>query len=183
MKPTEELIQEHKAIEQMLAILETASTRLERRETVETGDLARMIEFFKVFADGCHHTKEEEMLFPAMERAGVGREHGPVGVMLHEHAVGRNHIRQMSDALAAITGGDADAAARFVGHARAYINLLAAHIQKENFVLFPMADRVLTEEQQRQIAADFERIETERIGKGKHEEFHQLLYRLEGVYT
>jgi hemerythrin-like domain-containing protein len=183
MKPTQELVQEHKAIEQMLAILETACTRLEGREVVETDDLARMIEFFRVFADGCHHTKEEELLFPALECAGVGREHGPIGVMLHEHVTGRNHIRQMSDALATMTRGDAEATACFVGHAHAYINLLAAHIQKENFVLFPMADRLLTEEQQRKLEADFERIETERIGKEKHEEFHRLLDTLESVYS
>jgi hemerythrin-like domain-containing protein len=56
------------------------------------------------------------------------------------------------------------------------------HIEKENKVLFPMADVHLTLEVQQGLARDFEKLELEEIGAGKHEEFHQLLHELKGVY-
>lgn len=183
MRPIQELVQEHNAIERMLGVLESACSRLERVETVETEDLGNIVEFFKLFADGCHHTKEEELLFPAMERMGVGRDRGPIGVMLSEHELGRKHIREMSNAIREMTHGDPEARLRFARNGLAYIGLLSAHIQKENHILFPMADRVLSEETQQQLARDFQRIETERVGDGKHLEFHQLLDRLESRYA
>jgi hemerythrin-like domain-containing protein len=40
------------------------------------------LEFFRGFADKCHHCKEEDRLFPCMEARGIPREGGPIGVML-----------------------------------------------------------------------------------------------------
>ena len=54
-----------------------------------------------MFADKCHHGKEEDVLFPELEKAGIARQGGPIGVMLHEHVSGREFIRRMSEALPA----------------------------------------------------------------------------------
>lgn len=74
MQATEVLKTEHRAIELMLRILDNVSDRLERGETVDTGDLEAMVEFIRVFADRCHHAKEEDHLFrPWRRRASPGR--------------------------------------------------------------------------------------------------------------
>jgi hemerythrin-like domain-containing protein len=105
-KPTEELMKEHSAIQLMLEILSEACTRLESGGKVVVTDLKKMLEFLKEFADGCHHAKEERHLFPALERAGIPRERGPIGVMLAEHNLGRSHIRRMSSAISGLAAGD-----------------------------------------------------------------------------
>ena len=181
-KPTEELMKEHSAIQLMLEILSEACTRLESGGKVVVTDLEKMLEFLKEFADGCHHAKEERHLFPALERAGIPRERGPIGVMLAEHNLGRSHIRRMSSAISGLAAGDTRAKEEFVQNARAYVHLLTMHIEKENKVLFPMADVHLPLEVQQGLARDFEKLELEEIGAGKHEEFHQLLHELKGVY-
>jgi hemerythrin-like domain-containing protein len=144
MTPTEELMQEHSAITSMLQILERRCSLLDAGKDVPATDIQKMMEFFKVFADGCHHAKEELHLFPALEQAGVPREHGPIGVMLGEHDLGRKYVRGMGEAFERYMVGEKNQARMFSQNARSYINLLVAHIEKENQVLFPLADRVLS---------------------------------------
>jgi len=182
MKATEELMQEHTAIMLMLDIMENACARFEAGRQVPLEHLAQILDFLKTFADGCHHSKEEEYLFPALEAVGIPREQGPIGVMLSEHALGRKYVSGMADAVASLQSRDQSAVQTFVREARAYINLLRMHIYKENNILFPMADLRLTDVRQANLLRAFDRIETERIGAGKHEEYHLLLKTLKNIY-
>jgi len=110
MKATEELRKEHSAIEVMLGILEEISARLESGAKVDPDHLERILEFIRIFADKCHHGKEEDFLFPAMEKAGIPREGGgPIGCMLSEHDMGRERVKGMTEALARFRGGDSGA--------------------------------------------------------------------------
>ncbi len=67
-------------------------------------------------------------------------------------------------------------------NAQGYVSLLRDHIEKENNILFVIADDHLAEGKQEELFKGFERIEVERIGIGKHEEFHGLLKKLSGIY-
>lgn len=182
MRPTEVLMDEHRAIQAMLGILGNACRRLEAGEAVDADDLEQMLEFIQVFADRCHHGKEEDLLFKAMEEAGVPREGGPIGVMLQEHDQGRQFVRGMREALARYRAGDSGARVDFARNGRSYAALLSQHIQKEDNILYPIADMHLTDQQQRELAEGFARVEEERIGPGQHEAFHRLLERLGRVY-
>ncbi|MGZ9190578.1 MAG: hemerythrin domain-containing protein, partial [Nitrospira sp.] len=63
-----------------------------------------------------------------------------------------------------------------------YTQLLLAHIDKEDNVLYPIADARLTAETQAALSVAFERVEEERVGHGRHEAFHALMDRLSGEY-
>lgn len=182
MRPTDELIKEHSAISVMLDILVAACEKLSSGETVDADDLEHMLAFFKGFADGCHHRKEEQYLFPELEKIGIGRERGPVGVMLAEHDLGRKYIKGMTQALEEMKRGDGQSVPAFTQNARAYVNLLRAHIEKENNVLFPMAEMHLGNEAKVRLAEGFEVLEKEEIGEGRHEELHGLLGILKAEY-
>ncbi|HZW35443.1 MAG: hemerythrin domain-containing protein [Deltaproteobacteria bacterium] len=182
MKATADLKEEHGGVKVMLGILEKVCDRLETGKGVDPQHLPQILEFLMVFVDRCHHAKEEDHLFPALEQAGVPREGGPVGVMLLDHRKGREFIRGMNDALPGVQRGDGQAIARFVRNAREYGELLLTHIDKEDDILYPMADALLSEDKDRELTKDFERVEEERIGQGKHEEFHRMMDRLKAVY-
>jgi hemerythrin-like domain-containing protein len=179
MKPTEVLMTEHRAIERMLAVLETAARRLEAGERVRPDLLCEAVDFVRNFADRCHHGKEEDNLFPRMEARGVPRQGGPLAVMLHEHDEGRAYVGAIAGAIDAYEGGDQAAARVIAENARGYAELLRQHIMKEDNVLFPMADRVLSPDDQRELTIRFEQIETEVMGPGVHERYHKLLDNLE----
>ena len=182
MKATEQLKAEHDGIKLMLRILEEICIGLESGQDLNTEHLESIIEFFRIFADRCHHGKEEDLLFPALERAGIPKDGGPIGQMLLEHDEGRRYIRGMADALARHKNGERSSSSEFVVNARNYTNLLTNHIEKENSVLFRIADQLLSPGKQDKLLEEFENLEVNRIGKGKHEEFHRLLDELADVY-
>jgi len=169
-RASQDLMHEHDAILFSLKVLEKICNMIESRKDVLIKDIIDLIEFLKLFADKCHHGKEEGFLFPALKEAGIP-EDGPIGVMLAEHTLGRNFIKQMQESVTDKTFRKED----FVQSARGYISLLRAHIEKENNVLFPMGDAKLSDAKQRELIESFEKFEEDVIGKGKHEELHKQL--------
>ncbi|HEY3277692.1 MAG TPA: hemerythrin domain-containing protein [Syntrophorhabdaceae bacterium] len=181
MKATEQLRNEHEGVKVMLGILGKMGHQLETTGNVGKDHFEKVLEFLKVFVDKCHHGKEEDLLFPALEAAGVPKD-GPIAVMLYEHEMGRSYVRAMSEAFSLYISGNKSSSEGIVRNSREYIVLLNAHIEKENNVLFVMADDLLPEEEQDRLLEGFEKIEEERIGVGKHEEFHRLIKNLSGIY-
>src|SRR3990172_2858898 len=83
------LRQEHDAILRMLEVAEAVARQLDRGEDVPAETLAGLLECFRLFADRCHHGKEEDLLFPLLEKKGLPRAGGPIGVMLGGDEDGR----------------------------------------------------------------------------------------------
>lgn len=182
MKPTDILSQEHRVIERVLTCLEWMAERCESSQVLNTVDAEQAVDFFRTFADQCHHKKEETHLFPALEAKGFSRENGPTGVMLYEHEQGRGFIRGMVDSFPAAGSGERDAQKRFVQSARHYIDLLRQHIQKEDHCLFMMANQALSAAEQQQLTDAFTEVEREHIGPGTHEQYLQIANELAARY-
>lgn len=182
MKPTEQLIEEHVAVKQMLKVMDKVSQKLEAGERVDARHLESIIDFIQVFVDKCHHGKEEGLLFPAMVKAGIPKEGGPIGVMLTEHDPGRRHVQEMVSGIDGYKNDNKAAASIIAQNARGYIQLLEQHIYKEDNILYPMADKTLTLDKQSQLLEDFEKLERKVIGVGKHEELHNTLSFLQSEY-
>jgi len=181
MKATQQLKDEHQGIIVVFRILEKICDKLNADGALDTAHFEGILEFFKVFVDKCHHGKEEDLLFPAMEEAGIPRQ-GPIAVMLSEHVMGRNYVKAINDAYSGYQAGNASASAGLIENAEGYISLMLAHIDKEDNVLYPMADSRFSKEKQEALYEGFEKIEIERIGIGKHEEFHGLIDKLSKIY-
>jgi hemerythrin-like domain-containing protein len=182
VKPTERLKEEHQGVKLMLRILKKAAERMHGGTAVPHEHLGQMAEFFRVFVDRCHHAKEEELLFPAMQEARIPEVEGLIRALREEHERGRGIAGSFADAVVRCGAGDHRAPAKIVAEARVYRDLLIAHIEKEDTVLYPMADEKLSGETQKALLDGFERIEEERIGAGTHERFHGVLRHLHSVY-
>lgn len=182
MKPTEDLVDEHKAIKIMLSIMDNISNRLEAGKHVNPQHLEKILEFLRIFADKCHHGKEEDLLFPVLVEAGIPRESAPIAVMLNEHKIGRDYIKNMADNFVKYKRGDSSSSSKIIKNIREYTRLLTQHIDKEDTILYPMADHQLSDEKQKELLKRFEDIEKNVIGEGKHEDFHKLLLHLKNEY-
>jgi hemerythrin-like domain-containing protein len=178
VKATEILSNEHRIIEQVLSCLDALAKEAHTAGRVDQQPAADAIAFLRNFADRCHHGKEETHLFPALESKGFPRDGGPTGVMLHEHELGRAHIRGMDENLAAAASGDATALKEFIDHANGYVSLLREHIYKEDHVLFQLADRALSDSDQQALLAAFGRVEAEEMGQGTHEKYLKIAQEL-----
>jgi hemerythrin-like domain-containing protein len=98
--------------------------------------------------------------------------------MLAEHDEGRALVKQMAEAAEAYQAGKTEAASRWAAAAQGYCELLRGHIDKENNVLFVMAERMLTPAEQKELAEDFEKIEVEKMGAGTHERLHAMMDKM-----
>ena len=174
MRPTEVLKNEHRVIELVLDTLDAMAVRCEEEGRLD-GDSARQaIDFFRSFADRCHHAKEENQLFPLMEARGFDAHAGPTAVMRHEHVQGRAYIAAMEGAVPGAAMGDAAARESWLRAARGYSAMLRDHIEKEDHCLFPMADQGLLATDVVELSRQFERVESEEIGHGVHEKYVAL---------
>ena len=182
MKATDELKNEHEGIKVMLRVLQTVAEKFKRVERVNSEHLDGILEFLSVFVDKCHHGKEEEFLFPALETAGVPSKGGPIGVMLNEHEQGRKLVARLKEAMTVYKSGVNENTSSAQMIIDEYVTLLTQHIIKENTVLFPMADAKLDSKKDTELFEAFEQLERERIGVGKHDEFHVLLDQLKDTY-
>jgi hemerythrin-like domain-containing protein len=135
--------------------------------------------FFRNFADGCHHRKEEESFFMALADSGLSNQTGPIAIMLAEHEQGRTYNRAMEKAARAIDRGEPAAQTDLTRNALEYIGLLRQHIRRENEFLFPMAERLISPLRQKELAAEFEQIERKETGAGVHEKYHRLAEAME----
>jgi hemerythrin-like domain-containing protein len=170
MKSTKLLMADHDIILNAIHVLDTMRTDIDHRKDVDFDDIRSLLTFLREFADGCHHVKEEAMLFPALIQAGLPLQDGPLAVLSHEHESGRALTAAMEEAL------DRNNKEDFVMYAVRYATLLREHIEKENSVLFDMADRTLTYEEDQNLADAFAQFET------THERPHDVIARLASKY-
>lgn len=178
----QELMDEHTTILRMLAVLRGICENVSKGAKADCAEMESALEFIVTFADYNHHGKEEDILFPAMEKAGFPRDGGPVGVMLMEHTQGREFVGAMRLAVAALKTGAPGAAVDFKRAATGYEQLLTQHIFKENNMLYPMAMSALDETAWETMSAQFAKVESERMGPQKRAEYEKLLTRLEAAY-
>ena len=178
MQATEVLMQEHRIIEGVLNSLEAAAQTLKTNIPVRSGFFIEAADFIRGFADGCHHHKEEGVLFKMMTANGMPVEGGPVGVMLREHEMGRQYARGMRAATEKWAAGDETARDDVQENALGYVALLRQHILKEDNILFPMADRAIPSASHPEVLAGFERVEHEETGEGLHEKYLALAGKL-----
>jgi hemerythrin-like domain-containing protein len=167
MESVERLKAEHDLIERGLALLEKAVARIEAGQPLPEGFPQWAPRFFQQFADQCHHAKEEDVFFPVLKQRGIPEQGGPIGVMLHEHVLGRDCVGRMREASQAQPLD----ARTFADAARQYIPLLRQHIFKENNVLFRMAEQVMNEADDADVTGRFSKVEQERGLTDLHESF------------
>jgi hemerythrin-like domain-containing protein len=147
MTATTALRSEHDHILAMVACLRAACAAAETDDRFDTATFQAGADFIRHYADAWHHAKEEEHLFPALEAVGMPREGGPIAVMLHEHVSGRSYVHKIAEHLEAATQGDDAARTMVLRYTLAYADLITRHIQKENGILFDMADQMLPPEE------------------------------------
>lgn len=177
-KTSQDLRHEHDAIQTALNIIEKMYQRVQEDREIDKRDIKDLINFLRVFADKCHHGKEEIFLFPALEEAGIASKNGPIEKMLEQHRKGRELIKKMDEA---VNGRSIDKES-YVEASSSYVKLLRDHIEKENSYLFPLSDARLSKDKQMALMRDFERLEKNVIGEGVHEELHTLLRKLSKKY-
>ena len=168
MKCIELFVQEHKTILRALDVLHHMAVRIEHDQPVEAEDVETLLRFLRAFADDHHQAKEESALFPELMKTSAANER-PLHHLIFEHDQERSLVEGLEDSLRTKKGMD------FVLFANRLIDLIRTHIKKEDTILFEIAERVLTTEQDERVTAQIKNFEL-------NPSFMADLHRLEWTY-
>ena len=180
-RPLTILMNEHRLIETALGSLETCAFEVGGGLALERAIARDYADFLRGYADAWHHGKEEDILFQRMVERGFSAEAGPVAVMLAEHRQGRalvSAIHAVGEAEGDVTVAER---AAFLSAAEGFVPLLRQHIQKEDNILYPMAERVLSTAEFESMLADFDAFE-KKAGAGGSDRLEALAGRLAGAF-
>lgn len=181
MKATELLKHEHRAILLVIAAVEEEVASITKTGKIHARTVRQMADFLQNFVDRCHHGKEEKHLFAILHERGMPLKTGPLAGLLREHARGRTGVRAVAEAVAGRAAPGAAAIRKAKKHLTAYATLIRAHMEKEDDVLYVVADRILDAQDQQSLCDAFEKLESEEIGEGVHEKYHAWIEELAGT--
>ncbi|MDW7660841.1 MAG: hemerythrin domain-containing protein [Bacillota bacterium] len=183
MNGIELMVDEHKAIKRMLAVVRSACFGVMQGQEINYEDFATMIDFVRGYADAHHHGKEEQLLFNRMvEELGPAAQKLVTHGMLVEHDLGRLHMAELEKALVAVKEGNEEAKLDVIANAISYTHLLTRHIDKEDGVVYPFAERSFTPEVLEAINKDCETFEKEQTANGVQAKYIENLVILESKY-
>lgn len=171
---TEQLMNDHQTTEK---VFEAVALALDAPAGPPPGLLQDALLYFEGYVDSCHNMKEEQCLFPLAEQRGIPRDGGPLAIMLGEHDESRVVLPRLSALIQQYARGDrsvlGDLRAAFV----AYSSLLKDHFWKENDILYPMAQRVMSDADHDAVMAGIVATEAA-IGPDTRAKFYALADRI-----
>jgi len=143
---TQRLKDEHQLILRMITLVEKNTALVESGKFRNWQFYLDAIDFIRNYSDHFHHAKEEDVLFVELVNNGMPAKSSPIEAMLMEHDQGRAHVKQMEEAARNALAGQTGQIPALIEHARGYAELLRGHIDKEDSILYPLAERILPAE-------------------------------------
>lgn len=175
---TDSLLEDHKIILRMLRSLNQSIDLLEKGEQIKPKIFDKAIDFIHLFIDKFHHRKEEEILFGLIEEDGCSTENDLVKILSKEHSLASSYIAKFEAAVLRFRQGDEAARNDIIENGRNFLVLLSHHIHKENTVLYPLINQLLSEDDQKRLLKEFRKIKQE-FGSLAYKKYHDLVEELE----
>lgn len=153
------LLEEHKALQQLTQKLGMMAEKVQSAENIEAlrDELTQLRHIAEELLDAeKHYLREENALFPILERHGITE---PPAIMWIEHNQLREKKKQLKNLLEnAASIGFQDFKRQLGELANAITSTLNSHLFKENNILLPTAQRVVTEKEWTEMRTDFDEI-------------------------
>lgn len=170
---TQVMVNEHTLILRMIALVEKNTELLEQGKFRNWQFYLDAVDFIRNYADRFHHAKEEDVLFVELIKNGMPEKQSPIEAMHMEHDQGRAYVRAMEEAAQKALDGEAGQTKIITENAQGYAALLRGHIEKENDILYPLAERVLPEEVRSRMLVAYDQAEEKTPELG--EKYRQLV--------
>lgn len=170
---TQVMVDEHKLILRMIVLVERNTELLEQGKFRNWQFYLDVVDFIRNYADRFHHAKEEDVLFVELVKNGMPAKQSPIEAMHMEHDQGRVYVRNMEEAAQKALDGETGQATIIAENAKGYAALLRGHIEKEDDILYPLAERVLPEEVRSRMLAAY--VQAEAKTPELKEKYRQLV--------
>ena len=164
---------EHRIVQKVVAGMAMLADEVEEGKPAEPQLLKEIVEFLRVFVDQCHHAKEDKYLFPLLEQRGVPAGGCPLGALKSEHEKGRLLVKQLAEAVDIYADSGGTVKDSLLQALRGLVELYPGHIWKEDYLLFPLAGKVLSPADHVALSKQFEDVELG-FGPDAHSRFERL---------
>lgn len=178
LRATELLENEHRNIEKVVRVIGILADELTDNHDVDSDTLGDLCQFLRVYGHQCHHGKEECYLFRMLEDHGVPDEGCPLGTLRHEHEQSRALTQELADASMEYRNKSNGSRSTLLAVLRDLAQFYPAHIWKEEYLLFPLARKVLSEQDDQRLLEEFRSVESD-IFSHAHERYEELATELE----
>ncbi len=176
MTPTDQLKEEHQGILLMLKILEEVCVKLESKEKVDPEHLDRIVEFFRIFADKCHHGKEEDVLFRDLRQKHLSdKDRQVMDELIEDHIFGRNTTKALVEANMRYREGNEASLGEVTARLKTLVDFYPKHIKKEDEVFFPASRTYFSDEEDQAMLAEFWKFDRKMI----HEKYKAVVKEFE----
>jgi hemerythrin-like domain-containing protein len=148
MMPIGPLMIEHRLIERMLAVARRELERFWREKKINPQFVLELVDFIRLYADRCHHGKEEDILFRELGKKPLTEEHRrAVEELVKEHNWARQQTREMVEANERYAHGEQDAYLTVTARLSALVDFYPKHIEKEDKHFFLPVMRYFSQEE------------------------------------
>lgn len=169
--PIDIMLEEHELISSSEEIIQHLDKKWETDKESYKNSVRELITFFREYADGVHHRKEEEVLFPALRECNDFTLEELLDELENHHEDFRDYSKEIEEAL------DEENFEKSQQNLNEYLNDLLDHIGAENDELFVLAETLLDEDELEKIYFRFKDIEME-IGEAEIEELKNLVRKM-----
>ena len=159
---TESLRKDHDLIEKVLNAMKSSLVLLKDGKSIPAPILENVLDFSTNFTNVCHHGKEENSLFPALEQTGMPRNFGPIGRMLKDHEMTKVMVDELNESSKQyIKTGDSS---KLIIDIEKYVIHVNEHLNRENNRLFMMAEMRL-KEKSNEIENSLNKVEEDKLNE------------------
>jgi hemerythrin-like domain-containing protein len=170
--------QEHAALSAMLRSILLLLARHRREATLpDFGALRAMLFYVDEFPEQRHHRKESELLFPKLRaRTPLSRE--LLDRLDDDHARGERKIRNVEHALLAFEMLGESRRHAFEQAIERYVDFYLEHMALEEREILPLAERVLTDDDWKELDAAFRTNRDPMTGQEPDAQYQGLFTRI-----
>ena len=181
--PVALLLEDHRLIGQMTDILEHYTNQLEQHAEQGRSELVLLVTFFREFADLAHHEKEESILIPALVRAGMSWDAGPIEEVRKDHNLERYLMQSLRNASLQARQWSEHERRHLINIARSFIDFMRKHMVREEALLFPATRARLSPEGLAALGEQLSRFEQAREASGDAEITQRLAHELTELFA
>lgn len=186
MKQTQDFIQdlslEHELIKSILKIITKIANNSNSKKVYDVKDVESIIDFIVEFVGKNHFSKEESM-YHSLTSVGNLAEIETFNNLIKEHKNEKEIVKEIIVALDKCNSISPGSCQVITNKFTTYVEMLQNHIEMEEYTIFPIIDKLLTEQLQAEIMIQFESIEHRVFKNVTLEQYHQLAIKLEEKYT
>lgn len=177
MLPIGPLMIEHRLIERMVVLLQKELQRVRQDGKPDTFFIEQAADFFRVYADRCHHGKEEDILFEGLSRKSLApQDKQLMEELIKEHVFARQTVGLLVKAKDAYKDGRQEALSEIEAALAGLVGLYPKHIEKEDKRFFLPSMGYFSDAEKDAMLEAFGEFDRKLI----HEKYEQAVEALEG---